>query len=73
MKLAPTSGGFGRALRICEAAAAALCFIIGVSTVRGLIGLARMMPMRPAAERRRGASQTADGDPGASRRRTGSS
>jgi hypothetical protein len=68
MKLALTSGGFGRALRsralrICEGAAAALCFFIGVSAVRGLIGLARMVPVRPAAERQGGASQTADGDP----------
>jgi hypothetical protein len=73
MKLALTSGGFGRALRICAGAAAALCFFIGVSAVRGLIGLARMVPMRPAAERQRGASPTADGDPRASRRGTGSS
>ena len=61
------------ALRIYEGATTALWLLIGVRAVRVLIGLARLVPMRPSAEPQRGPPQNADGTPHASSRRAGSS
>jgi hypothetical protein len=50
MKPALTARALGLALRIYEGATAAIWLFIGVGAVRALIGLARMVPMRPSAE-----------------------
>jgi hypothetical protein len=73
MKPALTARALGLGLRIYEGATAALWLFIGVGAVRALIGLARMVPMRPSAEPQCGTSQNADGNRRASPRRTGSS
>jgi hypothetical protein len=72
MKPGLTTKVLGLALRIYEGATAALWLLFGVRTVRALIGLARMVPMRPSTESQCEPSQNADGNPQASRRRTGS-
>src|SRR6202035_995773 len=61
------------ALEIYEVGTAALWLLFGVGMVRALIKLARMVPMRPAAEPKSGPSQKTDGNTQASPRRAGSS
>jgi hypothetical protein len=61
MKPGLTAKALSLAHRICEGATAALWLLIGVRTVRALIGLARRVPMRSSAEPKRGSSQNADG------------
>jgi hypothetical protein len=73
MKPGLTTRALSLALQIYEGAAAAPWLLIGVRAVRGLIGLARMVPMHPSTEPQRGTSQSADGNRRASPQRTGSS
>jgi hypothetical protein len=73
MKPRLTTRVLNLALQIHEGAAAALWLLIGVRAVRGLVGLARMVPMRPSTEPQCGPSQNADGNRRVSPRRTGSS
>jgi hypothetical protein len=50
MKPGLTTRALSLALQIYEGAAAALWLLLGVRAVRGLIGLARMVPMRSSTE-----------------------
>jgi hypothetical protein len=67
MRRLPT-GLLGMALRVYEGATAALWLLIGLGTVRTLVRLARMVPVRPAAEPKCRPSRNAEGSPQEARR-----
>jgi hypothetical protein len=70
MKRRMTTKALSLALQVHEGVIAALWLLIGVSAVRALIGLAKMVPMSPSAEPQCGPSQNADENPQARAQRT---
>jgi hypothetical protein len=67
MRRLPT-GPLSMALRVYEGATAALWLLVGLGTVRTLVRLARMVPVRPSAEPKCRLSRNAEGNPQEARR-----